>query len=378
MCARAVRFVLLGRLLYRFLISALAANMSATIGRAIGIACIFLSTFLLSEVVAKAASTKLSLLWSSSLPGIPQFCSGAEPAVVYMEYEPARQSTSIFKSNLRGEEHRLAVVSGNADVRSLSCSQDGRTIAAYDSYQPMLFLLRDEQLATYRLSRSEPFTRAGLYSFLSPDGHSIKLLEKPVLVSGPDIMADISVFPDEHHNLFFMEGYVYVANANTIRKYVRTGETWANDGREIRLPKDFGPTEIVRCGDHEVASLVGVETSRYMVLGEPAGSRDWLTQIGVRKLLRTYNEPFLIAGDYGVCAFPLLDHRRWHTTLGIARIDRSGVRTFSLPYPEFQIANDNLSFSKDGCYLLLQGTWLGGEAPGNTHLLAVQSPECKR
>ncbi|NPU67520.1 hypothetical protein HL667_21130 [Bradyrhizobium sp. 83012] len=251
-------------------------------------------------------------------------------------------------------------------------------IAAYDSHQPMLFLLRDEQLATYRLSRSQPFTRAGLYSFLSPDGHGIKLPDKPVLVNGPDFMADMSVFPDERHNVFFMEGYVYVDDASAIRKYVRTDGSWIKDGREIKLPKDFSSTEIVRCGDHDVASLVGVETSRYMVLGERSSQQDWLAQVGVRKLFRKFNEPFLISGDYGVCAFPLLDHRRWHTTLGIARLDRSGVRTFSLPYPEFEIANDNLSFSKDGCYLMLQGTWLGGEAPGNTHLLAVQAPECRR
>ncbi|WP_315756140.1 MULTISPECIES: hypothetical protein [unclassified Bradyrhizobium] len=295
-----------------------------------------------------------------------------------MEYDPARKTTSIFKSTLRGEEKLLAEVPGNADVRSLSCSQDGRTIVAYDSDPPMLFLLRDSQLATYRLSGYRPFARAGLYSFLSPDGQSIKLPEKPVLVSGPDLMADISVFPDEQHSVFFMEGHVYVDDAIGIQKYVPADGGWTKAGHEIKLPKDFSSTEIVRCGDHEVASLVGVETSRYMVLGDRSSPQDWLADIGVRRLFRRYNEPFLISGDYGTCAFPLLDRKHWHTTLGIARIERAGVRTFSLPYPEFRIANDNLSFSKDGCYLLLQGTWSGGVVPGNTHLLAVQSPECKR
>ena len=266
--------------------------------------------FLSSGAVAQqAASTKLSLVWSSSLPGIPRFCSGAEPAVVYMEYDPARKSTSIFKSTLRGEEKLLAEVPGNADVRSLSCSQDGRTIVAYDSDPPMLFLLRDSQLATYRLSRYRPFARAGLYSFLSPDGQSIKLPEKPALASGPDLLVGISVFPDEGHNAFFMEGHVYVDGAITIQKYVPADGGWTKAGREIKLPKDFSATEIVRCGDHEVASLVGVETSRYMVLGERSSLQDWLTRVGVRKLFRKFNEPFLIAGDYGVCTFPLLGIR---------------------------------------------------------------------
>jgi hypothetical protein len=289
-----------------------------------------------------------------------------------MEYDRARRSTSIFKSTLRGEEKLLAEVSGNADVRSLSCSQDGQTIAAYDSDQPMLFLLRDSQLATYRLSRSQPFTRSGLYSFLSPDGHSIKLPEKPVLVSGPDLMADISVFPDERHSVFFMEGHAYVDDAITIQQYVPADGGWTRRDFVVATPDDLRRAEILRQLDPMT------RFSRYMALGDRSNSQDWLARLGVRKLFRKYNEPFLISGNYGSCAFPLLDHRRWHTTLGIARINRAGVRTFSLPYPEFEIANDNLSFSKDGCYLLLQGTWSAAEVSGNTHLLAVQGPECKR
>ena len=320
----------------------------------------------------------LRLLWSSNLPGIPQFCYESEPAVIYMQYDAQRKTTSIFKGSLNGEEHLLATVSGNADVRSLSCSQDGRTIVAYDFFQQMLFVLRDTQLATYRLPRFHSFTRVGRYSFLSPDGRRITLPEKPVLVSGPDLMADIAVFPHERHNVFFMERHVYVDDARVIQRFVPAHDGWIKDGGEIRLPKDFSSTEIVRCGDREVASLVGVETSRYVALGDGSGAQDWLAQIGVRKLFRRYNVPFLINGDYGICAFPLLDHRRWRTTLGIARIDRTGVRTFSLPYPEFEVSNDNVSFSKDGCYLLLQGTWSGGEVSGNTHLLAVQVPECSR
>ncbi|MGC2777662.1 MAG: hypothetical protein WA418_18705 [Bradyrhizobium sp.] len=359
-------------------LSELAVRLASAIRRLFGIACILLFGSLFNSSLAKNAPIGLSLVWSASLPGIPQLCYETEPVVVYMEYDSARKSTSIFKSTLRGEEHLLAEVPGNANARSLSCSQDGRTIAAYDSSQPMLFLLRDARLAMYRLSRYRPFARLGRYSLLAPHGRSITLPERPILVSGPDLMKDISVFPDERHNVFFMEGHVYVDDATVIQKYVHADDGWNKQGSGIELPKGFGSTEIVRCGDHEVASLVGVETSRYMALDDGSRAKDWLAQIGVRKLFRKYNEPFLISGDYGVCGFPLLDHQHWHTTIGIARINRAGVQTFSLPYPEFEIANDNLLFSKDGCYLLIQGTWPGGEVSGNTHLLAVQSPECKR
>jgi hypothetical protein len=36
-----------------------------------------------------------------------------------------------------------------------------------------------------------------------------------------------------------------------------------------------------------------------------------------------------------------------------------------------------VSFSKDGCYVLLDGTWSAHEAPGHTHLLTVQSQQCR-
>jgi hypothetical protein len=52
-------------------------------------------------------------------------------------------------------------------------------------------------------------------------------------------MADISVFPDERHSVFFMEGYAYVDDAITIQQYVPADGGWTKAGHEIKLPKDF-------------------------------------------------------------------------------------------------------------------------------------------
>jgi hypothetical protein len=85
----------------------------------------------------------------------------------------------------------------------------------------------------------------------------------------------------------------------------------------------------------------------------------------------------LISGGYGTCGFPLIDHARSSATVGLARLDTNGVQTFSLPYPEIRLINDDVSFSKDGCFVLLQGFWSAPGESGNTHLLGVQSQHCQ-
>jgi len=54
----------------------------------------------------------------------------------------------------------------------------------------------------------------------------------------------------------------------------------------------------------------------------------------------------------------------------------NGLRLFSLPYAELRLTNDNVQFSKDGCYVLVQGFWSTG-SESNTHLLASQSQQCR-
>jgi hypothetical protein len=73
----------------------------------------------------------------------------------------------------------------------------------------------------------------------------------------------------------------------------------------------------------------------------------------------------------------LRDHARWHATIGLARLDTNGVQTFSLPYPEIRLINDDVSFGKDGCVVLIQGFWSTQQGDDNTHLLAVQSQHCQ-
>jgi hypothetical protein len=236
--------------------------------------------------------------------------------------------------------------------------------------------MRGADTALYRIAHYWPFSHAGRYSFLAPDGSSITLPEKPDLISGPDLLHDMKIFPSQSSNVFFMGSYLYKDDKTGILRFTAINGEWAERGKKFKRPAGFSASEIVRCGDHDVASLVGTESSRYLVLDDVAGQKDWLEQVGVRKLFQKYNVPLLISGSYGACEFPLLDHAQWDTTIGLARLDASGVQTFSLPYREMRLINDNMSFSKDGCYVLLQASWPGRQGATNTHLLAVKSSSC--
>ncbi|WP_139024677.1 hypothetical protein [Bradyrhizobium sp. STM 3843] len=282
-----------------------------------------------------------------------------------------------MKRELNGEERILGEFPGSPNERSLSCSQDGQTIAALDAQNSTLFLMRGAETALYRFSRFWAFSNVGRYSFLSPDGKSITLAETPSLISGANLLRDITIFPNGTSNVFFMNDYLYVDLQEGMQKYAAADGGWAERVAKFKRPTGFDASEIIRCGGHDVVSLVGSESSRYMVIADVPGSQDWLGQTGIRKLFRKHNTPVLISGGYGTCGFPLLDHKRWNATIGLASLDASGVQTYSLPYPEIRLINDDISFSKDGCFVLIQGFWLGQQGPDNTHLLAVQSQRCQ-
>jgi hypothetical protein len=332
-----------------------------------GLAAVVLSS---SASVANDVPIGLSTVWSIDQLGIARFCYDKTPAVIYPKYDVARKMTSIVKRELDGEEHVVGEFPGSPDPRSLSCSQDGQTIVALgigDDYRRSLFIAKGTQTSVYLIPHFWAFSNVGLYSLISPDGKSITLPEMPTLVAGPDLLKDMNVFPnDKVHNVFFMEGYTYLDGDDKIYKYGDTNGEWKVQ-QEIKEPRNFSLSEVTRCGDHDVATLVGFDSSRHTVLDEaPASKQDWLERIGVRKLFRKHSEPISITGNYGSCAFQLRRHINLPAN-GLARLDASGLQLFSFPDPEVWIGGDEIIFSKDGCYVLIPGT----------RLLAVQSPRCQ-
>jgi hypothetical protein len=325
-----------------------------------------------SASVANDVPIGLSTVWGFDHQGIARFCYDKTPAVIYPKYDVARKVTSILKRELNGEEHVVGEFPGSPDPRSLSCSQDGQTIVALgDGRQKSLFLSQGTRTSIYLFPGDWLFSNVGLYSLISPDGGSITLPEMPTLVAGPDLLKQMKVFPYAGHVIFFMEGYAYSDEGDKIYKYGYANGEWKVQ-QENKRPRNFGLSEVARCGDHDVATLVGVDSSRFAVLGEaPVSKQDWLDRIGVRKLLRKYGDPIFITGSYGACAFPLR-HRAvpLGAANGLARFDANDLQLFSFPDREVGLGDDEVNFSKDGCYALIR-------ASPATRLLAVQSPRCQ-
>jgi hypothetical protein len=325
-----------------------------------------------------ATPTNLEAVWSFTHSESAQPCYDQTFAIIYFKYDAARKVTSIWKRELNGEEHVIVEFPGVREPSSLSCSQDGRTIAAVadvdlNSSEQVLFLMRGKDTALYKIPHYWPFSKSGTYSLLAPDGKAIALPETPTLITGTDLLQDMKVFPDGNR-VVFMDDYAYLDEENGAQKYLAVDGGWKAQGQLIKYPRNFGPNEIARCDGHDVASLIGVDSTRFVVFGEVSPSKkDWLARIGVRELFRKNREPVKLTNSYGACVFPLLSpDAPVGTIVGLARVDATGLQTFSLPYAQASLLDYDVYFSKDGCYVLIQ--LVGPEI----ELLRVQSERCQQ
>jgi hypothetical protein len=329
---------------------------------------------------SEAAPIPLSVALSFDTDALVQLCYDQVPAIAYLEYDVKREVSLIKKIELNGDQHVIAEFPGNREPTSLSCSRDGQTIAAVasDERGNSLFLMRGKDTALYSMPHYWPFSKMGLYSLLSPDGKSIRLPEIPIFVAGVDLLREMKIFLDGEGHVFFMDDYLYFVRSfhsgnsekQTASKYVDVGGQWIK--RQERKISPDAVVEIARCGDHDVASLVGDSVSSIVLDEAFDAKRDWLARVGARRLFRKHDEPERITGGNGACAFPLLrpvrvTHLRVAT--GLARLDANGLQTFSFPYPDDVRLRDEIYFTKDGCYVLVQGP--------HTQLLRVETPQCQ-
>jgi hypothetical protein len=314
-------------------------------------------TLVRQAAAATSAQPSLQTVWSFDHQGVARFCYDQIPAVIYFKYDAAATKTSIVRKELDGGEHSIGEIPGTPNEVSLSCSDDGTTVAGLDGDRRVLFLLRGTGMSLYRLSRYWPYGFGGMYSLLAPDGKSITLPELPELTHGTDLLKEISVFVvQEDNNRFFQSSGAYLDEDHQIKKYGYIDNTWKEIGT-FRKPDNFGVNEIARCGDHEIATLSDDETSKFMVLDESLPmARDWLGRLGVRKILQAHRSSgVVITGSHGRCAFPLhrLDQPAWIGE-GIVRFDGQGIQPFLFPDRPIAIATRDVSLSKDGCYTLIQ------------------------
>jgi hypothetical protein len=377
--------------------------------RAAVFCCALLAPVLAAACQANAADAPLRLrtVWGMPNHGIVRFCyrSGESPAVIYFRYNQTSNRTSIVKRDVSTDEHVLAEFSGRAKGRSLSCSDDGETIAAFDEDEQVLLVARGKDTALYRLSQSGSFANAGVYLLLSPDGSSMALpatdrkgraLPLPELISGRDLLKDIRIFKYSWGNKPFLRRDQIYAEAvkksddrgnfrGKIVRYRYVENEWRAQ-EQFAEPQNFGVYDIATCGSHDIATLSNDEQTRFVVLNKASPARrDWLETIGVRRALRQRPSFHSITSRYSTCAVPL--YRRGDDleliAEGLLRFDDQGMKSFSF-FPERQIAlgDDEVSFSRDGCYALIQmfdqiPAVPQFTLPQQARLLQVESEQCR-
>jgi len=218
---------------------------------------------------------------------------------------------------------------------------------------------------------------------LAPDGRSIALPEMPSLVTGPDLLKEMNILPRTVQGVFFVGNYAYLDADDAIYELGFEKGEWKKL-RKVRRVLHFNLREVVSCGDHDIATLVGAESARFAALDEKTrAGNDWLEQVGARSLFRKFGTPKAVTGNYGSCVFSLRDRSspQWIFS-GLARFDASGVQLFAFPDSEAALSDDEVQFSKDGCYALIHAFRPTPKVPEFTmpqqvELLRTQSPRCQ-
>jgi hypothetical protein len=334
-------------------------------------------------VTAKPVVLSATILSTFDFQGKMRFCYDQVPEIIYF-HNAVGGPTTIESRSIDGRTRTLFELPDRGDERSLSCSVDGSTIAALDSDQDHLYIFKASQVSVYKFTRRLLYSVFGKYSLLSPDGAMISVPGEPIHVSGPDVLTQMRFLRTERgENAFFDGGNAYVDKDRSIELYQYGDNGWKKQ-RSIAKPPGFAVEEISRCGSQVLASLSDDDDFRFLTLDESAtGGVDWLNRVGVRGLLRAFNNLVDIDGGYGRCVFPLLRKRDVRKLLlGIATFDNERMQRFSIDGPLLAFSDDEIRLSKDGCYALLLTFKQVPEIPQFTMrqqavVLKLAAPGCK-
>ena len=304
---------------------------------------------------ALAADRQLSasVVAAFDFQGKVRFCYDQVPEIIYLRRDK-EGSTSVEARSIDGHVRALFQFPGSGDERSLSCSQDGSTVAVLDAEKSQLFILKASEISVYRFAKPLLYSVSGKYSLLSADGSMISMPGDPIHVSGPDVLRQMRFLRTgrDEEVAYFEGGVAYVERDRFLDVY-QYSDGWKKQ-RSIVKPSGFDAREIIRCGSHIVASLGDDNNSRFLTLDEQSKGRiDWLNRIGVRGLLRSFSSLVVINGGYGRCVFPLQAKRDVrHVLLGIITFDDKGIQRFTIDGPPLAWSDDEMHLSKDGCYAL--------------------------
>jgi hypothetical protein len=321
------------------------------------------------------------IVWSLDHQGLGKFCYDRNPEIIYFKYDQSTNTTSMRSASLDGNKRVVARFTGPPDERSLSCSDDGATIAAFNADQTAIYIVRSGRLSAYAFDRPLLYSVHGLHSLLGGSGKIIALPSMPHHFYGPDIINDFTLFiQKDAETAYIVNNTVYANDGNHIFAYDLIDQTWVKRNAAT-LSTGFGVNEISECDGHIIVSSSNDEIAKYYVLGP--SDRDWINKIGITKLLRTFSNAVDITGGYEHCSFPLISRADIirHIVVAIAVVGRDNVEIFSIPPPVTSMSGNEIRLTKDGCYALLNAFKQAPDVPQFTlpkelMVLRLGSPAC--
>lgn len=287
-------------------------------------------------------------------------CYSDLPALIFVR--PSKDISTIVLMRLDGTEQELLRIDGILAASSLSCSDDGLTIAVLRENPPRsvdLFLFRSGRLSQYRLDRWPISPIRGKASLLSADAQSIALPARPILVSGPDVVAEMNLFVYADGNVFFVGSKLLHDRNATIEMFAKASAGWQ---LEASITKDRSKyiNEVGHCFGHMLAVVADERTERndlYDLSGGKLEKPDWVETVGFGNMIRSAGSIDAAISDFGRCALAITRPRA-NTDAGaplrqFSIIDSNGLSAYRLVVKSAVTPSTHrIGLTKDGCHAI--------------------------
>jgi len=320
------------------------------------------------------------------------FCYDVRPAFVFA-LTGVDGPHGILLVPFDGEATEIFNISGKILAGTLSCSDDGQTIAFVrengetDGFD--LFIVKSGIASQYHLSAwSSAFPIEGTTSLLSEDGAGIALPAKPIHVAGPDVIQKMHSFIYDGKP-YFSNGSLIYDHGRFIQGFSFTGDFWKT---HFSISKDplFFIQQAGYCFGHTIAvgQIEESEDDLEQLYDLTHGRLEKVRLGGFSDLLSRAKRMKLgslltSASRYDKCIYAFAN---WESTKydlkGFAIVERNGAHFYRIQEnltndgDEITLANFRIGVTKDGCAALVStyanAPRIGQNHRGSSHVLALR------
>jgi hypothetical protein len=358
-CLEPSEYLVQGRL-YRGLRDRLPSSVASLIR-----AVILLQLLVYGGGVDAAESVKLFKQFDLG-KGDAVLCYDKDPAFVFAS--TSSSTTSSIKLILfDGRQEEIVSINGGILPDSLSCSDDGRTIAFVrekgSSQDFGLFIIKDGAISEYNFKNwADEYPIEGTRSLLSEDGRGIALPGSPSHVSGPDIIRQMHLFVYENGKPFFVNDALLFDRGTTLESLSFDGSMWK---RMFIVEKD--PSLFLEqaglCFDRLIALASADEADKPGKIFDLTSGKfqkpDWPDASQVIARTKQLGNALVAGASYNRCFYVV---EKWVTNhfdlKALAVIEHGSASVFIVPNDltgnreGTTLASRRIGITKDGCYVL--------------------------